>query len=100
MLTFTFKPDAKINMFLNLKKDLEIIFCISANDIERNKIRSEFGITYDLEMLNIINNATSLGFSVNSVVITLYKNQPSVDKFMAEHQDIYSYIHKGLSYRC
>ena len=35
-----FKPDAKINMFLNLKKDLEIIFCISANDIERNKIRS------------------------------------------------------------
>lgn len=90
-----FKPDAKINMFLNLKKDLEIIFCISANDIERNKIRSEFGITYDLEMLNIINNATSLGFSVNSVVITLYKNQPSVDKFIKrlERQNIKTYIH-------
>ena len=90
-----FKPDAKINMFLNLKKDLEIIFCISANDIERNKIRSEFGITYDLEMLNIINNAKRLGFSVNSVVITLYKNQPSVDKFIKrlERQNIKSYIH-------
>ena len=90
-----FKPDAKINMFLNLKKDLEIIFCISANDIERNKIRSEFGITYDLEMLNIINNAKRLGFSVNSVVITLYKNQPSVDKFIKrlERQNIKTYIH-------
>lgn len=90
-----FKPDAKINMFLNLKKDLEIIFCISANDIERNKIRSEFGITYDLEMLNIINNAKRLGFSVNSVVITLYKNQPSVDKFIKrlKRQNIKTYIH-------
>ena len=66
-----FKPDAKISMFLNLKKDLEIIFCISASDIEKNKIRSEFGITYDIEMLNIINSAKKLGFEVNSVVITL-----------------------------
>ena len=66
-----------------------------ANDIERNKIRSEFGITYDLEMLNIINNAISLGFYVNSVVITLYKNQPSVDKFInrLERQNIKTYIH-------
>lgn len=52
-----FDPAAKINMFLELKKDLEIIFCINANDIEKNKVRSEFGITYDIEMLNIINNA-------------------------------------------
>ena len=90
-----FKPDAKINMFLNLKKDLEIIFCISANDIERNKIRSEFGITYDLEMLNIINNAKRLGFSVNSVVITLYNNQISVDKFIKKlnRNGIKTYIH-------
>ncbi|MDO4341892.1 MAG: DUF1846 domain-containing protein [bacterium] len=91
-----FKPDAKINMFLNLKKDLEIIFCISASDIEKNKIRSEFGITYDIEMLNIINNAKKLGFEVNSVVITLYKGQPSVDKFIKrlEHQNIKTYIHR------
>lgn len=90
-----FKPDAKISMFLELKKDLEIIFCINANDIEKNKIRSEFGITYDMEMLNIINNAHRLGFLVNSVVITLYNNQPSVDKFIKrlERQNIKTYIH-------
>ena len=90
-----FKPDAKISMFLELKKDLEIIFCINANDIEKNKIRSEFGITYDMEMLNIINNAHRLGFQVNSVVITLYNNQPSVDKFIKrlERQNIKTYIH-------
>ncbi len=90
-----FEKDAKIKMFLELKKDLEIIFCINASDIEKNKIRSEFGITYDIEMLNIINNATRLGFTVNSVVITLYNNQESVDKFIKrlERQNIKTYIH-------
>lgn len=90
-----FEKDAKIKMFLELKKDLEIIFCINASDIEKNKIRSEFGITYDIEMLNIINNATSLGFTVNSVVITLYNKQESVDKFIKrlERQNIKTYIH-------
>ena len=91
-----FEKDAKIKMFLELANDLEIIFCINASDIERNKIRSEFGITYDIEMLNIINNATNLGFKVNSVVITLYNNQESVDKFIKrlERQNIKTYIHK------
>lgn len=91
-----FDPAAKINMFLELKKDLEIIFCINANDIEKNKIRSEFGITYDIEMFNIINNARNLGFEVNSVVITLYDNQPSVENFIKrlERQNIKTYIHR------
>ena len=90
-----FEKDAKIKMLLELKKDLEIIFCINAGDIEKNKVRSEFGITYDLEMLNIINNASWLGFKVNSVVITLYNNQESVDKFIKrlERQNIKTYIH-------
>lgn len=91
-----FKTDAKINMFLELKKDLEIIFCINANDIEKNKIRSEFGVTYDIEILNIINNAIKLGFIVNSVVITLYNNQPSVETFIKrlERQNIKTYLHR------
>jgi len=90
-----FEKDAKIKILLELVKDLEIIFCINANDIEKNKVRSEFGITYDLEMLNIINNAQELGFKVNSVVITLYNNQSSVDKFIKrlERQNIKTYIH-------
>lgn len=90
-----FKPDAKISMFLELKKDLEIIFCINASAIEKNKTRAEYGITYDTEMLNLINAAINQGFSVNSVVVTLYNNQPSVDKFIKrlERQNIKTYIH-------
>ena len=68
-----FEPDVKINMLKELKDDLEIIFCINANDIERNKTRAEFGITYDIEVMRLIDNLSNLGFLINSVVITLYK---------------------------
>lgn len=91
-----FKPDVKISMFKELKKDLEIIFCISAGDIERNKTRGEYGITYDQEILKLINQSKKMGFSVNSVVVTLYNNQPSVDKFIKRlnRNNIKTYIHK------
>lgn len=90
-----FLSDAKINMFKELKKDLEIIFCINANDIEKNKTRGEYGITYDTEVLRLISDSQKLGFSVNSVVITLYKNQISVDKFIKKlnRNGIKTYIH-------
>src|SRR5574344_2006473 len=77
-----FKSDAKISMFQELKDDLEIIFCINANDIEKNKTRAEYGITYDNEVTRLIDNLQNLGFSINSVVITLYNKEPSVDKFI------------------
>lgn len=91
-----FLPDAKINMFNELKNDLEIIFCINANDIERNKTRAEFGITYDMEVMRLIDNLTNLGFLINSVVITLYNNQSSVDKFIIKlnNHGIKTYIHR------
>jgi len=90
-----FDPNAKINMFKELKDDLEIIFCINANDIERNKVRAEFGITYDVEVMRLIDNLAGLGFLINSVVITLYNNQRSVDKFInkLERHGIKTYIH-------
>lgn len=90
-----FKNDAKISMFQELKDDLEIIFCINAGDIERNKIRGEYGITYDNELIKLINQSKRMGFSVNSVVVTLYKNQVSVDKFIKklERNGIKTYIH-------
>ena len=90
-----FQSDAKINMFKELKDDLEIIFCINAGDIERNKTRGEYGITYDREILKLIDNSKKMGFSVNSVVITLYKNQVSVDKFIKKlnRNGIKTYIH-------
>jgi len=90
-----FKNDAKISMFQELKDDLEIIFCINAGDIEKNKTRAEYGITYDTELIRIINRSESLGFKVNSVVVTLYNNQPSVDKFIKRlnRNGIKTYIH-------
>ena len=90
-----FKNDVKISMFKELKDDLEIIFCINAGDIEKNKTRGEYGITYDQEILKLINRSKKLGFSVNSVVITLYKNQVSVDKFIKKlnRNGIKTYIH-------
>ena len=90
-----FKNDAKISMFQELKNDLEIIFCINAGDIEKHKTRGDYGITYDTELIKIVNKSESLGFKVNSVVITLYKNQPSVDKFIKKlnRQGIKTYVH-------
>ena len=90
-----FESDAKINMFKELRKDLEIIFCINAGDIEKNKTRGEYGRTYDAEILKLINNSKKMGFLVNSVVITLYKNQISVDKFIKKlnRNGIKTYIH-------
>jgi len=90
-----FKNDVKISMFKELKNDLEIIFCINAGDIERNKTRGEYGITYDQETISLINKSKKMGFSVNSVVITMYKNQASVDKFINKlnRNGIKTYIH-------
>jgi len=93
-----FKSDAKINMFNEIKDELEIIFCINANDIEKSKIRAEHGITYDIEVMRLIDNLTALNFNINSVVITLYNNQPSVDNFIKKlnHHNIKTYIHKAI----
>ena len=90
-----FKNDVKISMFQELKDDLEIIFCINAGDIEKNKIRGEYGITYDNEIIQLIDQSKKMGFSVNSVVVTLYRNQVSVDKFIKKlnREGIKTYIH-------
>ena len=91
-----FLSDSKIKMFQELKDDLEIIYCINAGDIEKNKTRGEYGITYDEEIIRLINISKEMGFSVNSVVITLYKNQVSVDKFIKKlnRNNIKTYIHR------
>ena len=91
-----FKSDAKISMFQELKDDLEIIFCINASDIEKSKVRAEHGITYDIEVMRLIDSLRDLGFLINSVVVTLYNNQPSVDSFIKklERHNIKTYIHK------
>ncbi len=91
-----FDLNVKIKMFQELKKDLEIILCINADSISQNKRREEYGITYDVEVLRLIDNLKTLGFSINSVVITLYKGQPGVDKFISklDLNKIKHYIHR------
>ena len=90
-----FQYDSKLQMLKELKEDLEIIICINANDIERHKIRADYGITYDTEVLRLITNIKTYGIDVNSVVITLYKGQKSADTFIKKLKDkkIKTYIH-------
>ncbi len=91
-----FDLSVKIKMFQELKKDLEIILCINADAISHNKIREEYGITYDVEVLRLIDNLRKLGFYINSVVITLFNDQPGVDKFIKklDINNVKSYIHR------
>ena len=91
-----FKTDAKIEVLKSLKDKLEILFCINANDIEKNKINSNLDIPYDLDVIRLIDNLRNIGFLVNNVVITLYNNQPSADIFKKklERMGINTYIHK------
>lgn len=72
-----FDENAKIKLLQKLKDKCEIIFCISASDIERNKIRADYGITYGAEILRLIDAMASMKIKVNSIVITKFEDQPS-----------------------
>lgn len=76
-----FDPNIKIKLLQKMKDKTEIIFCISANDIEKNKIRADLGLSYDNEVLRLVDNMRELGLYVSAFVITLYKGQPSATKF-------------------
>ena len=73
-----FKPDTKINMLTQLKDDAEVVIVISSSDIEKNKVRSDIGITYDVDVLRLIDAFRGYGLYVGSVVITQFSGQPSV----------------------
>lgn len=90
-----FELDSKIRLLKELKDDTEMIFCINANDIERKKIRADYGISYDEEVIRLIHIFRNLKIDVNSVVITLYNGQSSVSKFRKrlDSLGVKSYIH-------
>ncbi|MBO4359463.1 MAG: DUF1846 domain-containing protein [Eubacteriaceae bacterium] len=77
-----FEPDNKIKLLQSLSNDTEIVFCISADDIEKTKVRSDVGVSYDMDILRLTDEFTAIGLSVNSVVITKYAGQPAADKFI------------------
>ncbi len=83
-----FKPDSKMKMLLQLKDDAEIIIAICAKDIEKNKIRSDLGITYDLDVLRLIDIYHGFGLFVGGVVLTQYSKQPSVMAFEQKLQNL------------
>ena len=91
-----FDANVKTKILCNLKDKMEIIFCIGAPDIEKNKIRSDFGITYGNELLRLMRNLRELGLLINSVVITQYKEQPAADIFrkQLERMGEKVYVHK------
>ena len=90
-----FNSDNKLQLLKSLKKDLEVIFCINANDIENSKIRADYGISYQAELLRLIDRMKEMKIDVNSVVITMYKGQTGIDKLkdILSKKGIKTYIH-------
>jgi len=90
-----FKPDSKLKMFGQLRDQLEIVIVVSAEDIEKNKIRADLGITYDEDVLRLRDEFMKRDFMVGSVVITHYNGQRAADQFRhrLERLGVKSYIH-------
>ncbi len=76
-----FEPDSKLKMLMQMKDDAEIVIVISAVDIEKNKVRSDLGITYDVDVLRLRDEFMDRGLSVNSVVITHFNGQSSAEAY-------------------
>ena len=76
-----FEPDSKLRMLMQLSDQAEIVIVISANDIDKNKVRGDLGITYDEDVLRLMDEFTSRGLYVGSVCITQYSGQESADLF-------------------
>ena len=88
-----FEPDSKLKMLMQLADYAEIVIVISAEDIEKNKIRGDLGITYDMDVLRLRDEFQKRGLMVSSVVITHYTGQPTADVFKTklEKMDIKAY---------
>lgn len=93
-----FDEDAKIKLLNKLKDKAEIIVCVYAGDIERNKIRGDYGITYDMDVMKLIDDLRGYELEVNSVVITRYENQPSAKLFITklERRGVKVYTHSSI----
>ena len=76
-----FEPDSKLQMLLQLKDDAEVVIVISAQDIEKSKLRGDLGITYDDDVARLIREFTDIGLMVGSVVLTKYAPSEKVQGF-------------------
>ncbi len=76
-----FQPDSKLRMLLQLKDQAEMIVALNADDIEKNKVRGDLGITYDRDVVRLVDVFRELGLYVSSVVLTRYREQPAARAF-------------------
>ena len=93
-----FAPDSKLKMLLQLKEQAEIVIVISAEDMEKNKVRGDLGITYDQDVIRLVDAFEGMGLMVGSVVITKYTGQPAANQFRTRltNLGIRSYLHYNI----
>lgn len=89
-----FAPDSKIKMLVELKDEAEIIVSINAEDIEKNKVRGDLGITYDNDVLRHIDAFRGYGLYVSAVVMTRYKSSPAADAFKQKLENLGLRVYK------
>ncbi|MCX7429337.1 MAG: DUF1846 family protein, partial [Planctomycetia bacterium] len=91
-----FDPNVKMRLLQQLKDEADILLCIYAGDIERKKVRADFGITYDVDALKLIDDLGDWGIDVRAVVITRFENQPSTTIFKnkLERRGVRVYTHR------
>jgi len=93
-----FDVNGKVRLLKEFKDQAEIIFCIGAADIEKNKIRADLGITYDLDVLRLIDNMREIGLTISSIVITMFHEQPAAVAFKKklEMRGERVYVHRPI----
>ena len=94
-----FQPDSKLRMLLQLKEQVEMVIVINAADIEKNKIRGDLGITYDRDVIRLLDVFRSFGLYVSSVVLTRYEGQPAAKAFQSrlESMGLKVYHHYAIA---
>ena len=92
-----YDPNVKMRLLQQLKDKADVVLCIYAGDIERKKVRADFGITYDTDALKLIDDLGDWGINVVGVVITRYGDQPAANQFRnkLERRNIRVYIHRA-----
>ncbi len=92
-----FAPDSKLQMLLQLKNEAEVVIAINASDIEKNKVRGDLGITYDLDVLRLIDAFRAVGLYVGSVVLTRYESQSSAVRFAQKLESLGVKVYRHYS---
>ncbi len=92
-----FEPDSKLKMLLQLKERVEIVITINTSDIEKNKLRSDLGITYDLDVIRLIDCFRSIGLYVGSVVMTRFNGQAASVAFQRKLENLGVKVYRHYS---